>query len=346
MPLDLSSTLIVGISSTSLFDLSEADTVFREQGIAAYRKYMLERESDPLASGTAFPLVRALLSLNQHASNGAAPLVEVVVMSHNSPETGVRILNAVRAHGLGISRFAFTGGEPLADYIPAFGIDLFLSMTEVDVQRVTDRHVCAAALLYPPPTGYEPPADQVRIAFDADAALFSEEGEVVYKTKGLSEFHRVENEASKSPLSEGPHARFLKKLGLMQERIPGPVEYSPVRLAVVTARNAPAELRVIATLRHWGVYVDAAFFLGGMAKGPILRALRPHIFFDDQETHVEPASHIVPAGRVPYPRESPLYSGNSPESQPARADIPLNRSPADAADAPGGSSSPIDPLTG
>lgn len=332
MPLDLSDTLIVGISSTALFDLAEADAVFRDKGIAAYRKYMLERESDALPSGTAFPLVRALLALNKHTSSGSPPLVEVVVMSHNSPETGVRVLNAVRTHELSISRFAFTGGEPLADYIPAFGMDLFLSMTEVDVQRVTDRRVCAAALLYPPPSGYEPPADQVRIAFDADAVLFSEEGEVVYKTKGLSEFHRVENEASKSPLTEGPHARFLKKLGRLQERIPGPIEYSPVRLAVVTARNAPAELRVIATLRHWGVYIDAAFFLGGMAKGPILKALRPHIFFDDQEAHVAPASRVVPAGRVPYPSRSPLFSGTAEPSEAGSAEIPLNRSPADSAD--------------
>ncbi len=334
MPFDLSRTLVVGVSSTALFELAEASRVFYEEGMAAYRSFMLDREDEPLAPGTGMPLVKALLSLNDHVT-GSPPCVEVVVMSRNSPETGMVVMKAVRRLGLPLTRFAFTGGEPLPPYIEAFSVDLFLSTSESDVQQVVDSGSCAAALVYPPPEGFDAPEDQVRIAFDADAVLFREDSEIVYKTKGLEAFHQAEDAARDTPMAEGPYAQFLIKLARLQERLPEPVEYSPVRLSIVTARDAPAELRVITTLRHWGVYVDAAFFLGGVDKSKVLAALRPHIFFDDQHAHLESARGVVPSGRVPYASTSPLRA-NQPE-QPERADVPsstgrvpLSRSPADA----------------
>lgn len=326
--MDFTPTLLVGISASALFDLAEADGIFRRDGIRAYRAYLLERENEPLAPGTGFPLVRALLGLNRHAPQGGMPLTEVVVMSRNSPDTGVRVMNSLRHHGLSISRFAFTGGEPLAGYASAFGLDLFLSTNENDVQAVTDANACATALLYPPPPGYAPPEDQVRIAFDADAVLFSEASEVLYKAEGLEAFHASEAAFQNEPLDDGPFAKFLRKLARLKESLPEPLEYAPVRIAVVTARNAPAETRVITTLRKWNVYVDQAFFLGGIAKDQILASLMPHIFFDDQDVHVGPASSRVPAGRVPYPSSSPLHAGGQ-EAVMAGNEVPLSRSPAD-----------------
>ncbi|RYD77681.1 MAG: 5'-nucleotidase, partial [Sphingobacteriales bacterium] len=152
----------------------------------------------------------------------------------------------------------------------------------------------------------EYPDGQVRIAFDGDAVLFSEESEIVYKTKGLQEFHATEDASQDIPMAEGPYASLLKKLGKLQERLPMRVEYSPVRIAIVTARNLPSEMRVIKTLRNWGVYVDEAFFLGGVGKSKVLQAFRPHIFFDDQEIHLKDAAAHVPSGRVPYLSGSPL----------------------------------------
>jgi 5'-nucleotidase len=327
MDIDREQTLTVGISTTALFDLSEADAVFREQGITAYRDHMRAREREPLAPGTGMPLVQALLALNRHAAPGDPALVEVVVMSRNSPDTGARIARAVRERGLGVTRYAFTGGEPLSPYVSAFGLDLFLSKSERDVQEVIDHSPCAAAVLYPPPEGYEPRRDQVRIAFDADAVLFDEASEVVFKTRGLDAFYDTEDAATDGPMAEGPHAGFLKALARLQHRLPDPVEYSPVRIAIVTARDAPAELRVIETLRRWGVYVDAAFFLGGLEKGPVLQALHPHIFFDDQDRHLAGASRLVPSGRVPYRPGSPLRAAAPPPSEEPL----LSRSPADCA---------------
>ncbi len=324
MAVDLSNTLVVGISSSALFDLREAERVFEERGIRAYREYMLGQENSPLLPGTGFALVRALLDLNRHGPH----LVEVVVMSRNSAETGVRIMNAVRAHGLPISRFAFTGGEPLSPYAEAFGLDLFLSTSERDVQKVVDGAVCAAARLYDPPAGYEPPSNQVRFAFDGDAVLFAEDSEVVYKTEGLRAFHAAEDASRAVPLSAGPFAAFLRKLARLKEGLPEGAEYSPVRIAVVTARNAPAAERVITTLRAWDVYVDEAFFLGGLRKDKVVAAFRPHIFFDDQDIHVQPASGVVPAGRVPYRTGSPLQEVRPLEEPPDL--VPLSRSPADA----------------
>lgn len=251
-------------------------------------------------------------------------------MSRNSPETGVRVLNAVRHHGLGISRSAFTGGEPLATYAEAFGVDLFLSTHEQDVQELVDRDICAAAVLSPPPEGYAPAPGQVRFAFDGDAVLFSDESEVLYKKKGLTLFHEAENQAKDVPMAEGPFARFLRKLARLKESLHPHQEYAPLRLAVVTARNAPAEARVITTLRAWNVYVDEAFFLGGWPKDKVLAAFRPHIFFDDQDIHVRPASTVVPSGRVPTKTGSPLATRAAPGGPRAPGEgVPMSRSPAD-----------------
>ena len=319
MPLNLSDTLVIGISATALFDLKEADRVFREKfsqdkdsAIVEYRKYMLEREDDALEDGTGMPLVKALLELNKYQPEGEAPLIEVVVMSRNSPETGIRVLQNIRNNKLKIARHAFTGGESVVDYLEAFGVDLFLTTTVKDAQKVIDGKTCAAAILKNPPENCKKiPEGQVRIAFDGDAVLFDESSEIVYKSEGLDSFNRIEDQQQNEPMQEGPYAALLKKLSTLQERLPFSVECSPVRISIVTARNAPAEMRVIKTLRHWGVYVDEIFFLGGMEKTQVLEAFHPHIFFDDQELHIENASKVVPSGKVPYPSSSPLNKKNT-----------------------------------
>jgi len=314
MPLDLSDTLVVGISATALFDLGEADAVFRsryredkETAMAEYRKYMLERENDPLKDGTGMPLVKALLELNKYQPEGESPLIEVVVMSRNSPETGIQVLNNIRRNRLHISRHAFTGGESVIDYLDAYDVDLFLTTNINDAQKVIDGFACAAAIVKKPPEDLAKITEgQVRIAFDGDAVLFDESSEIVYKAEGLRGFHKNEDSKQDVPMNEGPYATLLKKLARLQERLPFSIEFSPVRIAIVTARNAPAEMRVIKTLRQWGVYVDEVFFLGGLEKSKILKAFRAHIFFDDHDLHLEEASKFVPSGKVPYHSNSPL----------------------------------------
>jgi len=314
MPVSLSETLVVGISSTALFDLSKPAEIFRDlkeqdpdTAIEEYREHMLKTENEPLQPGTGFPLVKALLSLNQYAGENKPPITEVVVMSQNSPETGVRILNSIRKENLSISRSAFTAGESVTDYLKAFDVDLFLTTNEKDAQQVIDEGVCAAAVLSAPPSSPYSPDDSVRIALDGDAVLFSEDSEVVYQTDGLAAFHESEDQAQDKPLPPGPYKQFLMALARMQDRLPMRVEYSPVRIALVTARNSPAELRAIKTLRNWEVYVDMAFFLGGLDKGPVVAAFNPHIFFDDQDSHIESTRRQVPTGKVLYPTGSELY---------------------------------------
>lgn len=328
MSFDLSDTLVVGISATALFDMKEADSVFREKfardkdtAIAEYRAYMLARENDDLSDGTGMPLVKALLSLNQHRKHGdAKPLVEVVVMSRNSPETGVRVFNSIRSRGLPVSRHAFTGGESVVDYLEAYDVDLFLTTNVEDAQRVIDGQACAAAIVKEPPHDHPALSEtQVRIAFDGDAVLFDESSEIVYKTEGMAAFHSAEDQRQDEPMGDGPYAILLRKLSRLQERLPFSVELSPVRIAIVTARNAPAEMRVIKTLREWGVYVNEIFFLGGVEKTKILRAFRPHIFFDDQDLHLDPASKHIPSCKVPYKSDSPL-NPQSPKTEATLAD--------------------------
>lgn len=315
MAFDLSNTLVVGISATALFDMSESDKIFSEaksndpdQAIDLFRDYMRKHEDEPLKQGTGYPLVKALLGLNQYMEKGdKSPLVEVVVMSRNSPDTGLRVLNSIRHDKLNITRSAFTAGESAADYVEAFDVDLFLTTDVADAQQVIDSKNSAAAILREPPkAGSEIPEGQVRLAFDGDAVLFSDKSELVYKTKGMAAFHAQEDAMQDTPMEEGPYATLLKKLAKLQERLPMRVEYSPVRIAIVTARNSPSEMRVIKTLRAWGVYVDEAFFLGGLEKGKVLKAFKPHIFFDDQDVHLEAAANLVPSGKVPYLSESEL----------------------------------------
>lgn len=315
MPLDLSDTLVIGISATALFDLSEADAVFRakleedrDSAISEYRAFMLERENEPLEDGTGMPLVKALLDLNKHKNpDDKSPLVEVVVMSRNSPETGIQVFNNIRSRQLAVTRHAFTGGEAVTDYLEAFDVDLFLTTSEKDAQVVIDSKTCAAALVKEPPSNLEKiPEGQVRIAFDGDAVVFDDNSELIYKSKGIDEFYNHENSHQDEPMQDGPYATLLRKLAHLQERLPFSIEYSPVRIAIITARNAPAEMRVIKTLREWGVYVDEVFFLGGLEKSKILRAFKAHIFFDDQDTHLEKTATHTPSGKVPYTSDSAL----------------------------------------
>lgn len=307
MALDLSELLVVGVSSRSLFNLEAENKIFETLGIKEYRKYQSDHENDILQPGTAFHLVQRLLRLNETAKK---PIVEVIIMSRNSPETGLRVLNSLREHKLNITRMAFSGGEPLSPYIDAFDIDLFLSKDPNDVQTVIDSKKCAAAYLFNPPKGFESKDNRVKIAFDADSVLFSDESEERVKKEGLTKFHEHEFEHEKVPLKEGPFAKLLIKLSKIQEELPTTIELSSLRLAIVTARNAPSHIRVINTLRTWGVYIDELYFLGGIEKSKILEAFGAHIFFDDQEIHLKATSKLVPSGKVPYHSDSPLSDKN------------------------------------
>ena len=248
-------------------------------------------------------MIKSLLQLNEQANR---PIVEVVIMSANSPETGIRVMNSLEKYNFPITRMAFTGGHPLADYIKGYSIDLFLSRDEQDVQKVIDSGSCAAALIYAPPKDFNPDTSFVKIAFDADAVIFSEDSEYRYKTQGIEAFQEYEKENQQVEMMKGPFAKLLIKLSKIQYYLPSGIELSPLRIAIVTARSAPAHMRVLYTLREWGVYIDEIYFLGGLPKDKILQSFGAHIFFDDQELHIDSASKVVPSGKVPYSSNSKM----------------------------------------
>ena len=298
MAYDLSDKLVVAISSRALFDLEHENQIVENNGIEAYTRYQIEHENTVLPKGTAFPLVEALLSLNEKFEE---PIVEVIILSSNSPETGLRVFNSISEYGLDIVRAAFTGGEAKHPYLEAFNIDLFLSRNEKEVQDAIDQGV-AAALVYDAPRDYHPNQKEIRIAFDADAVVFSDESELIYKQEGLEAFYENENANAENAMNEGPFAKLLKTLSKIKEK-----DDSLLKIAIVTARNSPAHKRVILTLRKWGCKIDEMFFLGGVAKDKVLKAFNAHIFFDDQDYHVGPASQLIPSGRVPYKSDSKLH---------------------------------------
>ena len=295
----IENTLIIGVSSRALFNLEKENQIFESGRFEEYRKYQIEKENEVLEKGTAFHLVEALLKLNSYSDER---LVEVIIMSRNSPDTGLRILNSVKHYNLDITRSVFLGGESQAHYLKAFQVDLLLTRNQTDIQTAIDSKDCAVGILYDPPESYLPDQEKIKLAFDGDAVLFSDASEVIYQKEGLEQFQKNEREKENIELAEGPFAKLIKVLSRINNQIGA--EKSPLKLSLITARNAPAHLRVITTLRKWGVHLDQAFFLGGISKEKILATLKPHIFFDDKK--VESYSKVAPTGKVAYESDSEL----------------------------------------
>lgn len=298
----IESKLVVAVASSALFDLSECDQVFREKGEQEYRRYQRAHEDEILAPGVAFPFVRRLLSLNVRGTDDQP--VEVILLSRNDPDTGLRVFNSITHYDLRISRAAFLSGKAPHKYISAFNASLFLSGNAQDVREaVTDNEPAGQVL------GSGLPEDgtdeELRIAFDFDGVLATDQAEQVYRAEGLAGFHDHEMAKALQPLEPGPLKRLLEEIARLQrierERKQKDPGYAiRVRTAIITSRNAPAHKRVITTLRHWGITADETFFLGGMSKNRILEVFRPHIFFDDQVTHAEPAIAAAPSVHVPF----------------------------------------------
>jgi 5'-nucleotidase len=319
MAVDLSKVLVIGISSRALFDLSKENRIFEEQGLEEYCRYQLEHENNLLEPGTGFPLVQAILRLNALSPENRR--TEVVIISRNSSDTSLRISNSIDHHHLDITRAAFTGGAPVAQYLEAFDVDLFLSASEQDVQEAVESNVAAGLIYDSPATDPSSAIDQIRIAFDGDAVLFSEESEMIYQESGLEAFVAHERENARNPLPEGPFAKLLKTLSFLQYDLDFRklgFAKPPIRTALVTARNSPAHERVIRTLRAWNVRVDETFFLGGVAKDKVLKAFSPHIYFDDHHKHCDSASKLVPTARVPLRRRLEL-TPDAHEPPPGKA---------------------------
>lgn len=299
MAYDLSNYLVIGISSRALFDLSKENEIYETQGLEAYCQYQLEHENDILNPGTGFALIESMLRINQ--IDKARRRTEVVIVSRNSADTSLRISNSINHYNLDITRAAFTGGEPVAKYLNAFDVDLFLSATEEDVQAAVESNLASGLIYDGPSKNADKPLEQIRVAFDGDAVLFSEESELIYQQQGLEAFLDHERHNAGKPLPEGPFAKLLKTLSYLQFELGNgdSNQPPPIRTALVTARNSPAHERVIRTLRAWNVRVDETFFLGGVSKDRILASFKPHIFFDDQHRHCDQASKVVPTARVP-----------------------------------------------
>ncbi len=313
--------MVIGVSSRALFDLTVENEIFERDGLRAYCSYQVEHEQDILKPGPGFGLIKSLLKLN--AYRPGKRLVDVIIMSRNSPDSSLRVFNSIAHYGLDITRSVLVSGASLAPYLAAFHTDLFLSAYEDDVRSAIDSGIAAGIIctehkiqgILPQP-GTVPqreesgraqvipmtprPHPEIRIAFDGDAVLFTDESEMIFKEKGLSAFEENERNRAREPLAEGPFASFLKKLSGLQRELGA--EDCPIRTALVTSRCAPAHERVLRTMRAWNVRMDEAFFLGGLEKRDVLKAFGAQIFFDDQSVHTLSAAQSVPAARVPYGR--------------------------------------------
>lgn len=293
--------LVVGVASSALFDLSDADAVFQEHGEARYREFQEEHLANPLQPGVAFPFIKRLLSLNDLSETD--PLVEVIVLSRNDPETGLRVMRSVAHHLLPISRAIFMQGRSPYEYMGALNMSLFLSQNEQDVRIALEMGFAAGQVIGSPAA--DPKGRDLRIAFDFDGVLADDSSERVMQSGGLPAFHAHETDHIEEPLPEGKLSEFLRGINRIQDIEEGRVASEPdynrrVHVAIVTARNAPSHERVVKTLKSWGVRVNDAFFLGGIEKAKVLRVLKPHIFFDDQLGHLKGAADEIPSVHVPF----------------------------------------------
>jgi len=291
----MNSKLVVGISSRALFDLSESHEIFQNDGVEAYRKYQIKNEDQILVPGEAFNLVNKILKINDFYEN--KDRVEVILLSRNTADTGLRIFNSIESHELDISRAVFCGGESPYKYVKAFGVDLFLSSSKDDVKMAIQNSVASARIISSKSKKLSKGDTLLRIAFDGDSVIFSDESEKIYAKEGLKAF--LDNERKqKSILKAGPFKSFLVELNKLQSEL-SHVD-CPIRTALVTARSAPSHKRVIKTLRNWGVRIDESLFLGGMKKSEFLKSFKADIFFDDQQNNIEDASAKVTSAHVPF----------------------------------------------
>jgi 5'-nucleotidase len=303
VPYELANRLVIGIASSALFDLTEADTVFREQGEESYRAYQEKHLDDTLGAGVAFPFIRRLLSLNDLSSPGD-PLVEVIILSRNDPDTGLRVMRSIETHGLAISRAIFMQGRSPYHFMPALNMSLFLSANETDVREAVALGLPAGRVLGP--VAADDPDDQdLRIAFDFDGVLADDTSEQVFQADGIEGFRSHETMNAATPHDPGPLRDFLASLNRVQQREEEQRTKDPdykirVHVSLVTARNAPAHERAVRSLKGWGVTVNDAFFLGGIDKSTIMQVLKPHIFFDDQVSHLAGTSRSTPSVHVPF----------------------------------------------
>lgn len=302
-PYELANRLVIGVASSALFDLKESDTVFREQGEEAYRAYQEEHLDERLQPGVAFSFIRRLLSLNDLNDPGD-PLVEVIILSRNDPDTGLRVMRSIHSHGLPISRAIFMQGRSPYKFMPALNMSLFLSANGYDVREAVAAGLPAGHVLG---SSYaDDLADHdLRIAFDFDGVLASDASELVYQADGIEGFRAHEARNAATPHDPGPLRDFLAGVNRIQRREEEQRKEDPaykirVHVSIVTARNAPAHERAVMSLKQWGVAVNDAFFLGGIEKGAVMQVLKPHIFFDDQVTNLQSTARVIPSVHVPF----------------------------------------------
>lgn len=303
MPYDLSERLVIGLASSALFDLQESDDVFRNKGEEVYRQYQRAKQHNPLPKGAAFPFIKKLLSINE--INPEDPPIEVILLSRNDPDTGLRVMNSIKGYGLGITRALFLQGRDPHKYINALSIDLFLSANEIDVKQAIHAGYPAGQVLSSHIEDDIISDTELRIALDFDGVIIDDEAEKIYASQGIKKFHQHEADHANEAHNPGPLTSFLKKLAIVQTQEKNFSEsagcYKPkLRISIVTARNAPSHERVINTMREWGITVNEAFFLGGIEKRKVLEILNPHIFFDDQKIHLDPATEILPSVHIPF----------------------------------------------
>lgn len=301
MPYPIHRKLCVAVSSSALFDLAESDQVFRDRGPMVYKKYQQDNLDKILDKGVAFPFVRRFLNINKRFPDECP--VEVVLLSRNSAATGKRVFRSISAHELDITRAAFMAGDSPYPYIPAFNASLFLSANERDVLGAIEAGYPGGKVL--PTIIDDDDGEELQIAFDFDSVLADDESEKINKTEGLDRFHQHESLNVDIPHKPGPLADLFKKLSIMQMLEDRALEEDRsyeriIRIAIVTARNAPSHERVINTLESWGVSPNQTFFLGGVEKQRILNILKPHIYFDDQKTHLDSDAGNTPMVHIPF----------------------------------------------
>lgn len=312
----------ISVSSRTLFNMVDERKIYTEQGMEKYVAYQVEHENEPLRPGPAFPFVKALMNVNNRLRElypGDEELFDIVLMTNNHAQVGVRLINSINHYDLTIERFCMTGGRSPIGYLKAYMTNLYLSKDPEKVTEAIEEGIAAATMFMPEKMQSQLSETQLRVAFDGDAVLFSDESEIIVKQQGLDEFFEHEKKFENLPLTQGPLKCFLEALGKLQRKFYAKNERldCPIRTYLVTARSAASSgARVLKTLRSWGLEIDEALFLAGAPKGPLLQKIKPHIYFDDQMFHIEGAKELgTISAHVPYGIGQKYHKGKLIEQQ-------------------------------
>ncbi|XP_078256251.1 cytosolic 5'-nucleotidase 1A-like [Rhinoraja longicauda] len=293
--------ITIAVSSRTLFNMAEERAIYETDGLESYVKFQQEHENEPLKKGLAFALMKALETVNSRLHElypGTDEMFDVVLMTNNHAQVGVRLINSINHYGLSIERFCLTGGTSPISYLKAYHTNLYLSSDPVKVAKALSEGIAAATLCHLDKDA-QLSEQQLRVAFDGDSFVSQEPNEKSsknymladslcdYEPKPTPQMQQTGRGGATEP-GKGLLVGFLEAIGKIQKKFYAKNQRMdcPIRVYLIIKKGGSAVgLKALKTIRSWGLDVDEAFILSGLSATVLLNKICPHIYLDEQSLH-------------------------------------------------------------